>query len=197
MALANERNPTAMPRADSAVLFDVLNLLPHLLDDDLHIDSAAGRLEVLRLRRERVRFAVQLLHEEVEAAAGGLAAVDDTSDFHDVTREAIELFVDVEPLHKDYQLLLETFLVDVGFEFGEPLIESGADSRLHLGKPGTNVGHQRLESVATLLEQLAQPLSLAGTGCNQLLHRDSNQSVGRLQQRVAIVGLVAKDARPP
>ena len=31
-------------------LFDVLHLLAHLLDDDLHVDRGARRLEVLRLR---------------------------------------------------------------------------------------------------------------------------------------------------
>jgi hypothetical protein len=31
-------------------LFDVLHLLAHLLDDDLHVYGAAGCLEILRLR---------------------------------------------------------------------------------------------------------------------------------------------------
>src|ERR1700722_5000117 len=90
-----------------AHLLDVLYLLAHLLDDDLHIDGAAGCFEVLRLRRERVRFAIELLHQEVEAAARRLAAIDNAADLNDVARKAIELFVDVEALQKDGQLLLE------------------------------------------------------------------------------------------
>src|SRR5512138_442880 len=46
---------------------DVLNLLAHLLDQHLELERRLRELGVDRLRAERVRFAVELLHEEVEA----------------------------------------------------------------------------------------------------------------------------------
>src|SRR6201997_2007544 len=58
-------------------LFRVLHLLAHLLDQHLHVHRGARGLEVLRLGRQRVGLAVQLLHEEIEPPAGGLVAADD------------------------------------------------------------------------------------------------------------------------
>src|SRR5205823_3247800 len=62
--------------ARGSSLLRVLHLLAHLLDQDLHVDRAAGGLEVLGLRGQGIGFAVELLHEEVEPAAGGLARAD-------------------------------------------------------------------------------------------------------------------------
>src|SRR6202171_992732 len=93
-------------------LLRVLHLLAHLLDQDLHVHGAARGLQILGLRRQGVRFAIELLHEEVEPAAGGLTRADDAAHFADVAREALELLVHVEPLQQQRQLLLEALLVD-------------------------------------------------------------------------------------
>src|SRR6185437_10683380 len=45
----------------SSPSLDVLHLLAHLLDDDLHVHRAAGGLQVLRLGGQRVGFAIELL----------------------------------------------------------------------------------------------------------------------------------------
>src|SRR5207302_6824285 len=75
----------------SQSLLSVLHLLAHLLDEDLHVDRAARGLEILGFRGERVGFAVELLHEEIEPASGGLAAADDAAHLRDVAGEPLEL----------------------------------------------------------------------------------------------------------
>src|SRR5262249_32321536 len=110
---------------------------------------------ILRLGGQRVRLAVELLHEEVESPARGLGAADDAADFGDMSGETIELLVDIEALEQDGQLLLEALLINVGFQLGQTLIQPRANLRVHLRKTGTDVRHQRLESIATLLQQLA------------------------------------------
>src|SRR5205085_363435 len=57
-------------------LLDVLDLLAHLLDEHLHVDGNAGELERRRFGAQRVRFAVQLLDQEIEPLAD-LAAFPD------------------------------------------------------------------------------------------------------------------------
>src|SRR5690348_13477732 len=55
-------------------LLDILHLLAQLLDDDLDLDGVARDLGVLRLRSQRVRLAVQLLHQEVQPPADRVLA---------------------------------------------------------------------------------------------------------------------------
>src|SRR5258708_32383938 len=75
--------------------FYILNLLAHLLDQQLEFEARVG--EVLRhgLRAERVRFAVQLLHQEVKALAGRPSGLDHAVHFLQVRSQAIELPGDV------------------------------------------------------------------------------------------------------
>ena len=81
-------------------------------------------IQILRLRRERVRFAVELLHQEVEAPARRLVAADHAAHLGDVTAEALELLVHVEALQQDRKLLLEALVIDLGDELGDPLVEA-------------------------------------------------------------------------
>src|SRR5262245_106036 len=53
----------------TASLFHVLHLLAHLLDQHLELERRLRELRVHRLGPERVRLAVQFLHEEVESLA--------------------------------------------------------------------------------------------------------------------------------
>src|SRR5688500_14853912 len=79
-------------------LFDILHLLAELLDDDLDVDGVARGLGVLRLRRQGVGLAVELLHQEIEPPADGILARQRLAHFGEVRAEARELLVDVEPL---------------------------------------------------------------------------------------------------
>src|SRR5690606_41676929 len=70
-------------------LFYVLDLLPHLLDDHLHFDGGAGRLQVLRLGRQRIGFPIQLLHQEVQPPAGRLVARRHPPDLLDMATQPV------------------------------------------------------------------------------------------------------------
>ena len=50
-------------------LFDVLDLLAHLLDQHFHIDADAGELQRGRFRAQGIGLAVQFLNEKVQALA--------------------------------------------------------------------------------------------------------------------------------
>ncbi len=126
-----------------------------------------------------------------------LVAIDHTADFDDVAGETIELLVHIQPLQQHGQLLLEAFLIDVGFELGEPLIQPGAHARMDLGKSRTHVRDQDFQAAATLLEQFAQPLALTGARRNQVLDRASKHRMSRCQQLVGVILLVTQNARPP
>src|SRR6185503_19293787 len=94
------RRPTALRsrtacRACRSSSLDVLDLLAHLLDRDLHVDRGARRLAVLRLGGQRVRLAIQLLHQEIEPATRGLGGIEHRGDFVEVGAETVELLVDV------------------------------------------------------------------------------------------------------
>jgi hypothetical protein len=51
----------------------ILHLLAHLLDQHLELERGLRHLGIDRLRAQRVRFAVQLLRQEIEALAGAAA----------------------------------------------------------------------------------------------------------------------------
>src|SRR2546429_7917988 len=116
-------------------LFRVLHLLAHLLDQDLHVDRAAGGLEVLGLRGQGVGFAVELLHEEVEPAASGLARADDAAHLADVAREALELPVHVQAPRQRRQPLLQPPRADARGQLRKPLLQAHPQPRLHLRQP--------------------------------------------------------------
>src|SRR5712691_5224392 len=58
-------------------LFKILRLLAHLLDDPLGGERRLAELEVVRLRRDRVDLAIQLLDQEVQRPADRAALVDE------------------------------------------------------------------------------------------------------------------------
>ena len=71
-----------------------------MFDQDLEFDGGFRRLGVVRLRSERVRFPVELLHQEVEAPADWLVELQDVANLDQVTVETIELFVDIQEVRK-------------------------------------------------------------------------------------------------
>src|SRR5262245_56870546 len=77
----------------SIASFDVLNLLAHLLDRDLHVHRGARGVHVLRLGGERIGFAVQRLHQKIQAASSGLRGVEHARHLIQVCCEPIELLV--------------------------------------------------------------------------------------------------------
>ena len=96
--------------------------------------SARG-VEVLGLRCQRVGFAIEFLHEEIEAAAGGLAAGHDAAGFLDVAGEPVELFGHVQTLQLQHQFLLDAIAIHGGQQFGDAFVQAGAHARLDFRQP--------------------------------------------------------------
>src|SRR3546814_17689757 len=86
-----------IPNSQSRLL-NVLHLLADLVDQhlQLHRDVAGARVD--GFRAQGVGFAVELLQQEVQAAADRLFLGEDATDLDDVAVEAAELLVAVELL---------------------------------------------------------------------------------------------------
>ena len=69
----HDEEQAAAGNFDHAVSLDVLNLLAHLVDHRLEIEADGGERPVDGLGTERVGLAVELLRQEVELAADGIA----------------------------------------------------------------------------------------------------------------------------
>jgi hypothetical protein len=73
----------------------VLHLLAELLDHALELEAGIGQLDVVRLRADRVGFAIELLGEEVEPASDRAAVADQPLRLRDVRRQPVDLLADV------------------------------------------------------------------------------------------------------
>ena len=71
------------------LLLQILDLLAHLFDIEFQIERGICHLDCHCLGAQRIRFAVQFLHEEVEAAADRAASGQHAADFIDVGDEPI------------------------------------------------------------------------------------------------------------
>src|SRR5205085_526272 len=91
----------------------VLHLLAHLLDQHLELEGRLRQLGIDRLGAERVRLAMQLLHEEIESLAGRAAGAHHAAHFAYVRRQARELLRDVRLRREDRELLLQALLVGI------------------------------------------------------------------------------------
>src|SRR5512143_301218 len=65
-------------------LFEVLHLLAHLLDQDLELERRLREFGIHRFRAQRVRLAVELLHEEIESLARAAPGAEHAADLGDV-----------------------------------------------------------------------------------------------------------------
>src|SRR5690242_21650675 len=75
--------------------FYILDLLAHLLDQELELQARVGKILRNRLRAERVRFAIQLLHQEIQALADRSPGPDHAGHLFEVRTKPIHLFGDV------------------------------------------------------------------------------------------------------
>src|SRR6266852_265634 len=90
---------------------DILDLLAHLLDQQLELEARIGDLLRHGLRAERVRFAVQLLHQEVQPLADRPAGPDHAVYLFQVRPQAIEFLRDVRLDAVKRDLLPDALLV--------------------------------------------------------------------------------------
>src|SRR2546428_11907676 len=87
--------------------FDVLNLLAHLLDQQLELEARVGEVLRNRLRAERVGLAVELLHQEVQALADHSSRPDHAVHLLEVRSQAVQLLGDVRLDAEERDLLAE------------------------------------------------------------------------------------------
>ncbi len=78
-----------------------------------------------------------------------------------MARQAVQLFVHVQPLKQQRQLLFEPIAVHVDLQLGEALIQPRANAGMYLGKPCAHVRDQRFQRRAARLEKLPQSSTLA------------------------------------
>ena len=107
--------------------FQVLHLLAELLDHGLQFQTDVGQLDVVRLRAQRIGFAVELLRQEVELAPDRAAGIDQPARLRHMGDEPVELLADVGLGGDQDRLLMQA----VGIEAGRGL-EQRADL---LGEP--------------------------------------------------------------
>ena len=89
-----------------ARILDILHLLAHLFDQHVHIHRVLRGHAILRLRAQRVGFAVQLLHQKVEPPADRFVALEHVQNLGDMGIEPIQFFVNIEFLRQDHEFLL-------------------------------------------------------------------------------------------
>src|SRR5690606_34683338 len=90
--------------------FDVLHLLPELLDRRLQREADARELQIGGFRAERIRFTVQFLAEEVEAAPDVARFGEKRPGGGDMSVETVELLAHVGAGEKQRGLLREPIL---------------------------------------------------------------------------------------
>src|SRR5690606_29023065 len=164
-------------------LLQVLDLLAHLLDQDLEIDGRSRELLVLRLRPERVRLAVHLLDQEIEPPADRLAALQDLARLGDVRAEPIHLFADVGPLRGEHELLLEAAGLRPDVAPCEPLGELLPIALLGALDGGPHGGEPRDDRVEPLLDERREPFPFPGTRRLERGRGLPQRLPGRLRER--------------
>src|SRR5437870_1708051 len=113
------------PLPPFARLFKILSLLAHLLDDPLGGERGLTELEVVRLRRDRVDLAIQLLDQEVQCPTGRAALVEEHRELLEVRAEPRHFFAHVGLVGPDGDLGEDPALVedDLAEERSDPLPE--------------------------------------------------------------------------
>src|SRR3954471_19364678 len=74
---------------------DILALLAHLLDFGFDDDRSIADGDVAGLRENRVRLAVHLLEDEIDALADLFIGAQQVAHLHEMTLESGDLFADV------------------------------------------------------------------------------------------------------
>ena len=169
----------------------ILYLFAHLLDQHFQFDGGSRGCGVRGFRRQRVRLAIEFLHEKIEAASDGFVASEDRADFRDVTFQPIEFLVDVEFLRDQREFGFQAR--GVGFD-GElrqaltlPLAHRGHERR----QAGADLAGDAQNIAAARFEHGVKALALAPAHRRQRLERAAEQC-----RRVAREGVDVEFAGP-
>src|SRR5215469_16715084 len=97
-SLSSARTRLVLPAPEGAVtrnrrprLLKVLHLFPHLLDEHFQVHHLLGDGRILGLRTQGVGLPVELLHEEIQPPAHGLAALEGVVEFLEMAAETVQL----------------------------------------------------------------------------------------------------------
>ena len=69
--------------------------------------------------------------------------------------KAIELFMNVEPLQQQRELLLQAILIHLCLQLREALLQLGAHAGLYLGQAPADHRDKAVETLAALIQHLA------------------------------------------
>src|SRR5581483_236644 len=164
---------SASPRTPRS--FDVLNLLAHLLDQDLELERYLGDLGVHGLRAQRVGLAMQLLSQEVQALARAAALRQYPPYFGDVGGQPCDLLRDVHFCREQRKLLLEPLLIGIEAGLAQARAEPLDIRRMQRGHARRDARDLRLDAVAARVEDGAQFRALARPRRREVAQRGVDQ----------------------
>jgi hypothetical protein len=177
--------------------FDVLNLLPDLLDNNLQVHGFLRGLGLNRLCTERVCFPVEFLGEEVQSPAVGAGVVQIASGLLDMNAQSVEFFGDVGPLGKQRNLLLQTTRVNLGGEFAQPVCEFRLNFETDIGGEGFDFAHDGVDIVQALDDRGIEPRAFSASVRDELCQCFFEQVADLSTQRLVVkAGVIADDSRP-
>src|SRR5207253_6282149 len=90
----------------------ILHLLAKLLDYASQFQPDICQLHVVRFRAQRICFTIELLSEEIEAAADRPALGNELSDLHDMGREPIEFLTYIGLARDQDRLLMQAIQIE-------------------------------------------------------------------------------------
>src|SRR3990172_7293208 len=93
-------------------LFNILNLLAHLVDDGLELETSSRCICVAGLGAQCVGFAIELLRQKVEATAGRLVQHQQLARRAYVGSQPLELLLGIRPGRKQRGLLVEARFIE-------------------------------------------------------------------------------------
>src|SRR5262245_25590886 len=111
--------PEGAVMTKSLPLLKVLHLLANLLDQQLQLERAVRDRRARGLGRQRVRLAVQLLRDEVQALAGGAAGPEHALDLVEMGAQAVELLRHVGLGGEERDLGADTLVVGRADRFAQ------------------------------------------------------------------------------
>ena len=150
--------------------FDILHLLAQLLDGGLQPQPGGGQRRGGGFAAQRVGLAVELLHQEVEAAADGGALGDQGARRGDVAGEPVQFLAHVGARGQQSDFLGDAFLRAV--RWSRAAAPEGFPSAAYAaGRAGrrlrSRVGVQRVDLVQQPVKHAAQPFAFGGARADQ------------------------------
>ena len=164
-------------------------MFAHLLDQHFEVYRRLGAAGVEGLGAEGIGFAVQFLHQEVQAATGLAAGFQHAAHFADVGAEAIQLFGDIAFLRQNHQLLLQALRVEFGLHLGAAVENLLALSGEHLWHQFAQGDDLFKNAIQALIEQLGQFAAFALAAVLQFVQGLGEQAQGALIQCLRVGGV--------